>query len=184
MTTTIDIDQLAGALADDLETAFPELVRRLADDVFSGCLRMLGNRADAEEVAQEAFLRAYRALRDYDGGRIRALRIRGWVWTIAANLCRNRLRSRARHPETELSVDPPDTTSGPEAAAITSAERAELATRLGRLPWPVRSAVVLRHVVGLSYDEIAEALERPVGTVKSDVHRGLERLRREGKDAS
>ena len=174
-----DLQPLAAALAADLDRAFPDLVRATQDDVFSGALRMTGNRSDAEEITQEAFVRAYRALREYPAGRIRELRVRGWVWTIAANLCRNRARTRSRKPEDPLESGllRPDPAPGPEAEALGSLDRDRLAAHLARLSWPMRSAVVMRHVVGLGYQEIATALDRPPGTVKADVHRGLKRLR-------
>jgi RNA polymerase sigma-70 factor (ECF subfamily) len=179
MNEPIDIDRLPAALARDLDGTFPHLVRALQDAVFSGALRMTGSRADAEDVTQEAFLRAYRALGDYPAARIRNLRLRGWIWTIAANLCRNRARTLARRRETLVSeptvaVDPE---AGPEQRALDLIGLEDLAARVARLPWAQRSSVVLRHVVGLGYGEIAEALGRPLGTVKNDVHRGLDRLR-------
>jgi len=171
-------DHLATRLAADLDGAFPDLVRELSPGLYSGALRMLGDHHDAEEVAQDAFVRAYRALSDYPEQRIRELRVRGWVWTIAANLCRNRLRSRARKPSISLdTLEPAEQASGPEAIALSNEAGAELASLLVGLPWAMRSAVVLKHVVGLSYDEVAVALERPSGTVRSDVSRGLARLR-------
>jgi RNA polymerase sigma-70 factor (ECF subfamily) len=174
-----DLASLPAALAADLDRAFPDLVRALQDDVFSGALRLTGNRADAEEVTQEAFVRAYRALSGYPAERILGLRVRGWVWTIAANLCRNLHRSHRRRPQAPLEAasPPPDSDPGPEQQALGTLERDRLAAYLAELPWPMRAAVVLRHVVGLGYREIAAALERPTGTVKADVHRGLERLR-------
>lgn len=176
---TIDIDTLPAALAADLDGTFPDLVRMVQDDVFSGALRMTGNRADAEDIAQEAFARAYRALSGYPAARIRDLQVRGWVWTIAANLCRNRARSRARKPEATLpdGLLVVDTKPGPEQAAMALESGERLAAQVASLPWAQREAVVLRHVVGLGYAEIGEALERPVGTVKADVHRALARLR-------
>ena len=177
--STIDIDTLPAALAADLDGAFPDLVHMLQDDVFSGALRMTGNRADAEDIAQEAFVRAYRALSGYPAARIRDLQVRGWVWTIAANLCRNRARSRARKPEASLPEGMPiaDSTPGPEQVVLALDGNERLAARVAALPWAQREAVVLRHVVGLGYAEIAGALERPIGTVKADVHRALARLR-------
>jgi RNA polymerase sigma-70 factor (ECF subfamily) len=171
-------EDLAAALAQDLDTAFPDLVRSLQDGVFSGALRMVGNRHDAEEIAQEAFLRAYRALRQYPAARILDLNPGAWVWTIAANLCRNHHRTRSRRPVTaELAIEPADTRRGPEAEAMNRALSDRLAGELQHLTWPMRAAVVLHHVVGLPYEEVAAALDRPVGTVKADVHRGLTRLR-------
>ena len=171
-------ESLAAELAHDLDRAFPDLVRTLQDGVFSGALRMVGNRHDAEEIAQEAFLRAYRALRDYPAERIRDLNPAAWMWTIAANLCRNHHRTRSRRPVTaELAIDPVDRRRGPDEDAIDHELGDELAAELRLLTWPMRAAVVLHYVVGLPYEEIATALERPVGTVKADIHRGLARLR-------
>ena len=175
---TMTPEDLAAALAQDLDTAFPDLVRSLQDRVFSGALRMVGNRHDAEEIAQEAFLRAYRALRQYPAVRIRDLNLGAWVWTIAANLCRNHHRTRSRRPvTTELSHEPAETRRGPEAEALDLELGERLAGELLCLAWPMRAAVVLHHVVGLPYEEVATALDRPVGTVKADIHRGLTRLR-------
>ncbi len=174
-----DIERLPAALADDLDRAFPDVVRALQDDVFSGALRMTGDRADAEDITQETFLRAYRALRDYPALRIEALQLRAWIWTIGANLCRNRARTLARRRET-LEAEPrvvADPEAGPEQRALDHIGLEELAARVTQLPWAQRASVVLRHVVGLGYGEIGEALGRPLGTVKSDAHRGLNHLR-------
>ncbi len=175
----IGMEALPAALAADRDAAFPHLVRALIDGIYSGALRLTGSPADAEDLTQEAFLRAYRALGGYPAERIRELRLREWVWTIAANLCRNRARARQRRPEEALPGEAPfaDPAPGPEAEAIASAGSEALAAHLARLPWAQRSAVVLRHVTGLSYAEAAAALGRPVGTVKADVHRGLQQLR-------
>jgi RNA polymerase sigma-70 factor (ECF subfamily) len=177
--TTIALDetQLAERLADDLDGSFPDLVVTMQDGVFSGAIRFTRNRHDAEDVTQETFVRAYRALRGYDTDRIRWLRIRSWVWTIALNLCRNLARTKARKPESLLESDP-HAGDDPEAAAVAAAQDVEWRRRLETLTDAQRTAVVLRHVVGLPYDEIAETTGRKVGTVKADVHRGVERLRR------
>jgi RNA polymerase sigma-70 factor (ECF subfamily) len=179
MNDPTDIARLPEALADDLDRAFPDVVRALQGDVFSGALRMTGNRADAEDIAQESFLRAYRAMRGYPAQRIEALQLRAWIWTIAANLCRNRARTLARRRET-LDADPivtVDGEPGPEQRTLDHIGLEDLAALVAQLPWAQRASVVLRHVVGLGYGEIAEALGRPLGTVKSDAHRGLNRLR-------
>ena len=160
-------------LATDLDAAFSDFVSTYQDGLFSGSYRMTGDRGDAEDVTQETFVRAYRALRGYDADRIASLELRPWLWTIALNLYRNRARARARRPETELDGYEAHT-GGPEDGAV---DRQHLAGLLADLPTPQRAAVVLRHVVDLSYDEMAEALGRPAGTLKADVHRGLERLR-------
>ncbi|MDQ3448835.1 MAG: sigma-70 family RNA polymerase sigma factor [Chloroflexota bacterium] len=177
------------ALAADVMTAFPSLVAHHRDLVYGVARRWTPAREDAEDLTQETFIRAYRALLDYPPERRETLRIRGWLASITLNLARNRARSR--RPETaDLAAipEPPDEgTASPERQA----ERRESAQRwrglLATLPAHHRAAVELRHVEGLSYPEIAEALDKPIGTVKSDVHRGLARLRRayeaEGADA-
>jgi RNA polymerase sigma-70 factor (ECF subfamily) len=175
----IGIGALPAALAADRDAAFPHLVRALIDGVYSGALRLTGSRADAEDVTQEAFLRAYRALGTYPPKRIRDLRLREWLWTIAANLCRNRARALTRRHEEALAADgpPADPAPGPEAQAVAAVAGERLAMLLAALPWAQRSAVVLRHVTGLTYTEIAASLGRPLGTVKADAHRGLQQLR-------
>lgn len=178
MTSMTDLEPITSRLAADLAGTFPEVVRTLSGGLYSGALRMLGNRQDAEDVTQEALIRAYRTLETYPTERIEQLRLRGWLWTITANLCRNRLRQHARRPaipiDASTAVEP---TPGPDDEAIQSETAAELSAHLLSLPWSMRSAVVLRHVVGLTPEEIATALDRPAGTVRSDIHRGLTRLR-------
>lgn len=171
------LDGLTGRLADDRDGAFPELVDVMHGRVFSGVVRLTGHKADAEDITQDTFIRAYRALGRYPQDRIRDLRLEGWVWTIALNLCRNRARDTARRPAlTPLEGRPdPSAPDSTEDAAIESVDDV-WDRRLGELPDEMRRAVVLRHVVGLSYREIAAATGRPPGTVKSDVHRGIERL--------
>ena len=174
-----DLD-LATALATDLEAGFPALVAGLAGPVYSVALRLCG-RDRAEDVAQETFTRAYRALQGYPAGRRRALQVRPWVLTIALNVARNELRSASRGPEEngKAPADRLDPGLGPEAAAERSELRERLAAALRQLPAASREAVVLRHVVGCRVTEVAAILDRPVGTVKAQVWRGLAALRQE-----
>lgn len=175
---TADLDELAHRLAGDRDAAFPDFVRTLHGPVFSGALRLTGSYQDAEEVTQDAFVRAYGALGRYPATQVRQLQLRPWLWTIALNLCRNRARARARRPATstlERHAEPVDDAST-ETTALDAVD-GSWQRRLDALPDAMRAAVVLRHIVGLGYDEIALALDRPVGTVKSDVHRGIDRLR-------
>jgi RNA polymerase sigma-70 factor (ECF subfamily) len=165
------MDDLSRRLAADLDGTYPEVVRALQHDVYSGMRRLTGNAQDAEDLTQEAFIRAYRALREYPPDRVAGLALRGWIWTIALNLSRNAARDRARRPQL-AELDDRLGRDDPEPL-----DRAAWDRRLERLPPPQRRAVVLRHVVGLSYEELAAALGRPEGTLKADVHRGLERLR-------
>jgi RNA polymerase sigma factor (sigma-70 family) len=174
-------DTLLARLATDVDGSFEDLVRAEQHFVFGVARRLTLDRHDAEEVAQEAFVRAYRALTGYEPDRIRALRVRPWLARIALNVQRNRVRRRR-------DVVPIDTTEhvslfttaaddGPEARAEARAWRDACVGWLHSLPEPYRLAVALRHIDGLAYAEVAEVLGRPVGTVKAQVHRGLGMLR-------
>ncbi len=169
---------LARRLAAGREAAFPELVDTLSSPVFSSVLRLTGNRPDAEDITQETFIRAYQALGRYPANQISELRLRPWLWTIALNLCRNRARGRGRRPATTSLTDDhhPADPGSTEMEALDLVDDA-WQRRLATLADHVRTAVLLRHVGGLGYAEIAATVDRPVGTVKSDVHRGIERLR-------
>ena len=137
---------------------------------------MVPTAADAEDIAAETFLRAYRALKKMEIEDLRQLKVSGWVWTIAINLCRNAARSRGRKPTVRLadSWSPTELRPGPEAETLGNESVAML---LAELPWAQRTAIVLRHLADLSYPDIAVATGRPEGTIKADVHRGLKTLR-------
>jgi RNA polymerase sigma factor (sigma-70 family) len=176
---------LASRLARDLEAAFPDLVDRHRDRLYTIALRLLGDRRDAEEVAQDALVRAFRAMHGYGRDRVAELRLRPWLASITVNLARNRRRRvddrqppSQLEPMLEAGFDPPvEGRSGPENRADRRETQRELATALLRLSPAVRAAIVLRHVDGMSVAETAEALGRPEGTVKAQVHRGLRELR-------
>ncbi len=179
----MDDQALADALARDLDAAFEPLVRAHADRCYAIALRVLGDPHDAEEVAQDALVRAYRALSGYDAARIRSLRLRPWLATIVVNLCRNRVR-RERAATTPLDalaesgMEPAaPLRDGPAAMAQAADERERLVAALAGLPERYRVPVVLRHINDLSYAELAEVLGRPEGTLKAQVHRGLAMLR-------
>lgn len=134
---------------------------------------------DARDVAQDAFVRAWRAIERYDRDRLCALQVRGWLAAIVRNVARNRVRDGGPvHDPIETAGDPAGPPQeGPEQAALARESASEWAGRLAGLPERQRIAVELRHVHGLSYPEMAVALGRPVNTVKSDVHRGVLALR-------
>jgi RNA polymerase sigma-70 factor (ECF subfamily) len=179
----MDDTELARRLAHDLDGAFEALVRTHVDRCHAIALRLTGSPHDAEEVAQDALVRAYRALEGYPPERIRELRLRPWLATIVVNLARNRARRR-RPPTTPLAplveagFEPSaGDASDPAGAAERTAERERLGALLAGLPERYRLPVVLRHVDDLSYAELAEVLGRPEGTLKAQVHRGLALLR-------
>jgi RNA polymerase sigma factor (sigma-70 family) len=176
---------LTAGLARDLDGTFPALVASHQDRLYTIALRLLGDPRDAEEVAQDALVRAYRAMGGYPAERVASLRLRPWLASITVNLARNR-RRRADDRRPPVALEPmldagfeltDATAANPAAIAARREATDELAATLMQLVPTVRMAVVLRHVDGLSVAETAEALGRPEGTVKAQVSRGLERLR-------
>ncbi len=176
---------LAEALARDLDGHFERLVRSYQQRIYAFALRLAGGSPqDAEEIAQDAFIRAYRALARYPAERVRAMALRPWLYRIALNAARNRVRTY-RPPMVSLDEEgvPEHAVRGADgrddpAAHAERAERSdELAVLVKELPARYRSAVLLRHMAGLSYGEAAAVVGCPVGTVKSDVHRGVQLLR-------
>ena len=177
----MDDQALLAHLARDLDASFEALVRAHQDRVYSICLRLLGNTADAEEIAQDTFIRAYRALGTYSEDRIRALQMRGWLATIAIRRCRS-AGARRRAPTVPLDIGHPALPTAPAAETphlhvVGQESKRRWASLLAGLPDRYRTALVLRHVDDLSYAEIAEVLGKPEGTVKAQVHRGLALLR-------
>ena len=166
------------------EAAFDALVRGNQDRVYGLLWRMLGNREDALDTAQDTFVRAYRGI---DGFRAQA-RFSTWVYGIALNLARNRLRDRSRKGRDQgvsleaLEADAPgavpavSAADGPRVAAERGELEAALAACLEHLPETLRGAFALRVFEGLAYEEIADAMECPRGTVKSRLNDARRRL--------
>jgi RNA polymerase sigma-70 factor (ECF subfamily) len=182
----VDDETLTRKLAADLDGAFEALVRAYQDRLYAFGLRLTGSPRDAEEIAQDAFVRAYRALARYPAERVQALKLRAWLFQVTVNVARNRARVH-RPAETALASPdgshdglldlPADDADQPERVAERRAEQDQVAQIVATLPERYRAAVILRHVQGLSYQEIAAALGQPAGTVKSNVHRGVAYLR-------
>jgi RNA polymerase sigma-70 factor (ECF subfamily) len=163
-------------LADD-PAAIRDLVERFQADVFALCVRMLGHRHDAEDVTQEVFLRVFRSLRRWDPARP----LRPWVLGIAVNRCRTCAGRRARGPElADYLHETADHRPDDDSAELYR----EIRTAVDDLRPDYRAVFVLFHEQGRSYEEIAEAVGRPVGTVKTWLHRTrlelLDRLRARG----
>lgn len=157
-------------LARDLDGSFEKVVSAMGARLYWGLRRMANDHQEAEDLTQETFIRAYRALCDYEEERIRTLDLEPWLWTIALNLGRNHLRDRGRRPTYVDLFETGDT--DPEIVDDAAWDR-----RFGKLNRHQRTAVVLRHVVGMGVIEISEVTGRPEGTVKADIHRGLARLK-------
>src|SRR5687768_5854433 len=185
-------DALALGLATDLDGTFETVVLEHQDRLYSLALRSVGDPGEAEELVQDAFVRAYRALVGYEPERRRALAIRPWLSTIVLNLCRNRAR-RARPVLVDLAVldgrngyagAGPDRSDArgagdgsPESSALRREDAETWARRVRALPARYREPVLLRYVDDLAYAEISIALDIPEGTLRAQVHRGLALLR-------
>ncbi len=167
---------------DNFESIVDEYQRRL----YGFALRMTGNREDAEEIVQDAFVRAYRALSKMDEAQRAELRLQPWLYTITLNVTRNRLRSkRPTNVALDALADPDallnETQEGPdqpEAIIERGTDMALVEQALLQLPMHLRAAATLRFIEGRSHPEIAEILDQPIGTVKSHVHRAVRILRR------
>ena len=166
---TDDAPLLARLRAGDTR-AFEELVTMYQHRVFGVALRMLGNRAEAEEIAQETFLRAHRALREFRG----EARLGTWLYAIASRLCLNRLASGPRRHERsdDIALAQAPAESADTAGALERGElEAALHEAVAALPEDRRIVVVLRDLEGLSYEDIAQVLGMPLNTVRTRLHR-------------
>ncbi|HHR86112.1 MAG TPA: sigma-70 family RNA polymerase sigma factor [Candidatus Acetothermia bacterium] len=161
-----EVSLLRASLAGETD-AWGEIVVRYKEAVFGLCLGFLRNRADAEDLTHDAFIRAYTNLHRYKLEK----KFSTWLFTVASNLCRNRLRYRRYHPV----IAPPDhVNGGNDPAHIVASEDRSNAVRqaIDRLPSSYRAPLVLRYYNELSYKEIAEILSLPEGTIKTRIHRG------------
>ncbi|MBC5816093.1 MAG: sigma-70 family RNA polymerase sigma factor [Candidatus Eremiobacteraeota bacterium] len=165
---------------------FESIVDDYQRRLYGFALRMTGNREDAEEIVQDAFVRAYRALGKMLPEQRAELRLQPWLYTITLNVTRNRLRSKK---PTNVALDAladPDALlresnegpAQPEAIVERDADMALVEKALLQLPMHLRAAATLRFIEGRSHPEIAEILNQPIGTVKSHVHRAVRILRR------
>jgi RNA polymerase sigma-70 factor (ECF subfamily) len=178
---------LNNAIAGDLDGAFEPFVLAFQDRIYRFALRYAGNREDAEEIAQDAFVRAYRALQTYPAERRRELNLRPWLYTITLNVARNRVRRKqivsqsieSPTPDAEGPLEIEETAADGQPATVTERRETgnELATAIAALPARYRAPVILRHIEGMSYAEVASTLDQPIGTAKANVHRGIRMLR-------
>lgn len=169
------------------EMAFAELVRRRQTAVFNVAYRLLGRRQDAEDAAQEAFLRAYQALDRFDVSRPFA----PWIKRITANLCLNWLESERIRPQL-TAADMADQPAGldnlaaptptPEQALLRQEQAHRLRQAIWQLPPTYRAVIEYRHFQEMSYDDIAAAMDRPVSSVKSDLFRARKLLAQQMQD--
>ena len=167
----MDERDLAQRAAQGDRVAFGGLVECHQAGVYNVAYRMLGEGREAEDAAQETFLRAYRAIRTLDPGRPPG----PWLKKIAVNVCLNMLERHASltlEDETNL----PSPGPGPEAQVIQREQNRQIRAALLSLPPRFRAAIELRHFQELSYTEMAETLNRPLSDIKSDLFRARKLL--------
>lgn len=156
--------------------AFEEVVRRTYRQVYTQALRLVGDRQDAEDVAQDAFVRAFRGLSSFRGDS----QFETWLYRIVANAAMSHLRRRRRFGELLLEEADEDRTlelPAPARVADEAVERDALAQALDALPLSLRSVVVLKDVYGFSCQEIGELVGTTEGAVKVRLHRARRRLK-------
>ena len=161
------------------QDAFERLLSAQEGRMYAVALRMCGNREDAQDCVQEAMIRIYRAISSFKGQSSFAT----WVYRITMNSCLDELRRRKTRTSTSLDAmlengfAPSDEDDTPERHSLQAEQKRMLERAIADLPEDMRAAIVLRDIQGCSYDEIAQALDTNVGTIKSRISRGRERLR-------
>lgn len=175
-------NELIRSVQNGSANAFEALVTENEAHIFKLCLRMTGNREDAADLTQEAFLKAYRSIASFRGD----CRFSSWMIRIASNVCLDFLRSKSKKQTVPLTtenddgeeaeLDIPDTAPLPEDRLLSGELKASISRGLERLSDEQRQILVLRELDGLSYDEIAGTLGIEVGTVKSRIFRARKRL--------
>jgi RNA polymerase sigma-70 factor (ECF subfamily) len=171
------------------EAAYTELISDHQRMVVQLAFNLLGDRDEAMDLSQEVFLRVFRTIHRFRG----QSSLRTWIYRIAVNQARNRCRFwRRRHRADQVSLDahvathgdlPSNGSAGPDRVLAQKELAARLAQALDHLPFDQRTAIVLREIDGLSYDEIAFSLGVAVGTVKSRLTRARQALRLELQEA-
>jgi RNA polymerase sigma-70 factor, ECF subfamily len=178
-------EDLMGRVAEEDERAFPELVRRYQGRVTNLVSRILNDRECADDLAQEVFVRVFVHRRNYRRGS----KFSTWLFTIAANLAKNEIRRRVRRRNwfsldalqevlSDNTMQLADPGEGRESKMEREQLRDEVAKAIATVPDKYRLSLVLRDIEGLSYEEIAQVLNIPGGTVRSRINRARSMLKR------
>ncbi len=176
----VNLDYALVEQAKNEPAAFAELMLRYQDSVHNYLYRMIGNREDAADLTQEVFLRVYKALHRFREG----APFRPWMYKIATNVAINHLRARKQTVALEDEAPVRDEGISPDRAAELKELQHQVGGVLMTLPEAYRAVLLMRHIEELSYDEMAQALGVPLGTVKVRLHRArlqlMEKLRSNG----
>ncbi|HBC87559.1 MAG TPA: RNA polymerase subunit sigma-24 [Lentisphaeria bacterium] len=183
-----DDPELVRSFNSGSEAAFDELVRKYSVQMYNVAHGLLGSREDAEEVVQDAFVKAYRNLKTFRGDSSFST----WLYRIVMNLSRNKYHwNRRRGAGQNISMsaekgfgndgknqdmDVPDISNGPEKAIESAEENSRIMKAVDALPETLKEVIILRHVENMSYEDIAKITEANIGTVKSRISRARETL--------
>lgn len=186
----INEKELLGRIAHGDNSAFDQIIALYQDRIFNTLYRYTGNYDDAKDLCQDTFLNAFKSISSFK----EQASFYTWIYRIAINLCISRQRSNVRRPATPMSAfskpdsgddrqfDLPDSEMNPVSTIEQREKNAIIQKAINSLSEDSRQAIILRDINGLSYDEIAEVLELPTGTVRSRIHRGRSELKEILKD--
>lgn len=177
-------DAMSAAYQSEDRKVFDELVHRYHKQAYNIAYRMTENHADAEDLIQDTFLKAYRFFDRYK----RDMPFENWLYRIMSNIFVDWLRRRPKvhmrsldepiqHEEGHSTLDLPDSADSPEALALSSELDSNMQSALGTLPKDFRLTVILSDIEGLSYEEVSDVMGCSIGTVRSRLHRGRKLLR-------
>jgi RNA polymerase sigma-70 factor, ECF subfamily len=167
------------------QNAFAEIVELFQDKLYRVCYRMLGNKHEAEDIAQEAFVRAFINIHTFDTNR----KFSTWLYRIGTNLCIDRIRKKKPDYFLDAEVAGTEglnmysqiasTDELPEEEVLKMEMQDRVQYEISRLPDKYRAVIVLKYMEDLPLQEISDILEMPLGTVKTRIHRGREALRKQ-----
>ncbi|WHY72560.1 RNA polymerase sigma factor SigW [Fictibacillus enclensis] len=178
------INSLVTQVKSGNREAFEGLVEIYKDKIYRLCYRMVGDRHEAEDLAQEAFVRAFVNIDKYSG----SYKFSTWLYRIATNLCIDRLRKRK--PDYSMDAEIPGTEGAtlysqvadadplPEEEVEEKEKHDHLQQEIMKLPEKYRTAILLKYIEDMSLDEISSVMDLPVPTVKTRIHRGREALKK------
>lgn len=162
-------------MTEDRVPTWEDVARRYGRKIYSFAYRLTGNPDDASDLVQEVLLRVRKGLANYTPGSFE-----GWLWRITRNAFLDDVRKKKRRPTTQLPDDDRavlGATPSPDEVLASVRLSDDVQAALLKVPMEFRECVVLCDVVGLSYEEISNAIDAPVGTVRSRIHRGRKQLR-------